>query len=262
MIETPITFRNHGQQLVGMTHTPERESRGPAVLMYHGFTASRIENHFLYVKMARRLTASGYFTMRFDFRGSGESQGRFREITIPDEVDDARVALAWLRSQPAVNPDRVILLGLSMGGAVAATIAGEDSRVAAVVLWSAVADLGGLFHQAATQEPPPPLGLQPDGSFDIGGHLLGPAFLSTIDQIRPLESIKKYQGPVLIIHGTEDPTVPPAHADLFYEAAGPEQGEQHWIQGADHTYSSHVWEEEVFRLTANWLARKVPPGQQ
>ncbi len=255
IVETPVTFTNHGQQLVGMIHAPEGTCPCPAVLFHHGFTGNRIEAHFLFVKMARRLAAAGFLAMRFDFRGSGESAGDFREMTIPGEIDDAKAALAWLRGHPMVDPDRVTLLGLSMGGAVASVVAGEDERIVALVLWSALSDPADVVRRSAegSGSMPSPLGLQPDGGFDIGGHLLGLEFLTTIEQARPLDSLMEFRRPALILHGSADEVIPPSHADRFLETIGEQHATRHWIQGADHTYSAHVWEEEVFQLTADWL---------
>ncbi len=257
MIETPVTFTNHGQQLVGMLHLPDGPGPHPAVLFFHGFTASRIENHFIFVKMARILAASGMAAMRFDFRGSGESQGTFVEMTLPGEVDDARVALAWLRAHPAIDAANISVLGLSMGGAVAAITAAEDAGIRKLVLWSALAAPLELFHASQSgQVLPPPLGPQPDGTFDVGGLLVGPAFLQTLADVQPLESVRGFGRPALVIHGTNDPTVPPQHAERFLQAIGEEHAELHWIEGADHTYSAHVWEQQVLKLTRDWLLGK------
>jgi fermentation-respiration switch protein FrsA (DUF1100 family) len=254
MIETPVTFTNHDQQLVGMLHLPDGPGPHPAVLFYHGFTGDRIENHFIFVKMARRLAAAGMVAMRFDFRGSGESQGEFVDMTLPAEVDDARMALAWLRAHPAVDATNVSILGLSMGGAVAAAIAGEDPDVRKLVLWSALAAPLELFESEAGGQPlPPPLGPQPDGTFDVGGHLIGPAFIQTLGDVQPLALVSDFRRPVLIIHGTNDPTVPPDHARRFLQAIGEAYATLHWIEGADHTYSAHVWEQQVMDLTRDWL---------
>ncbi len=263
MAETPLTFRNHGQQLVGMIHTPEGDKPAPAVLMLHGFTGTRIEPHFLFVKMARRLAAAGYAAMRFDFRGSGESQGNFWEMTVPGEIDDARAALAWLRRHPAVDPDRVALLGLSMGGGVAAAVAGGDPNIAGLILWSAVSDFAGLAKHMRphAEDASGVLGPQPDGCFDLGGLLLGPAFRDTLIQVQPLDSVRRYAGPALIVHGTNDEAVPPDHAERYLQAMGEERALLHWIQGADHVYSAHVWEEEAFEVTLDWLQDHLPPGR-
>jgi len=259
-METAITFQNHGQRLAGMLHAPAKSGCRPALLMLHGFTGNRMESHFLFVKMARRLAAAGYFALRFDFRGSGESEGAFQEMTIPGEIDDARAALAWLRRQPGVDPDRVAVLGLSLGGAVAASVAGEDHRVAALLLWSAAAVLEDIFRRWSAQltSIPSPLGRQADGTLDVGGHLVGADFLATMGSVQPLMSVKRYGGPVFILQGSADQSVPPAHADLFLQAAGAERATRYWIDGADHTYSAHVWEEEVFRLSLAWLQRHLP----
>jgi len=262
MTETPITFRYHDQQLVGMIHTPDRDEPSPAILMLHGFTGNRMEPHFLFVKMARRLAAAGYTAMRFDFRGSGESQGNFWEMTVPGEIDDARAALTGLRRHPAVDPGRVILLGLSMGGAVAASVAGEDPEIAGLILWSAVADFSDVTRsiQPLPDDAPPVLGPLPDGRFDLGGLLLGSAFRETLGQVQPLESVRRYAGPALIIHGTNDEAVSPDHADRYLQAMGEGRAVRHWVQGADHVYSAHVWEEEAFAVTLDWLQDHLPPG--
>ena len=257
-MEKLISFENQGQRLFGMTHSPDIDERAPAVLMCHGFTGDRIESHFIFVKMARCLADAGFFVMRFDFRGSGESEGDFSDMTIPAEIDDARVALAWLRGQPEVDPKRVSLLGLSMGGTVAASLAGEDEDIAGLILWSALAEPSIFVSKnvATAEEILPPLGIQKDGRYDKGGHLIGKAFKETVETVQPLKNIQKYTGDVLILHGTRDETVPPSEAERYAEAVGAEHASLHWIQGADHTYSAHIWEQEVFSLTIDWLSKK------
>ena len=73
MPEILVAFTNHNQQLVGMLHIPDAPGPHPTVIFYHGFTGDRVENHFIFVKMARMLAKAGFVAMRFDFRGSGES---------------------------------------------------------------------------------------------------------------------------------------------------------------------------------------------
>jgi fermentation-respiration switch protein FrsA (DUF1100 family) len=143
-----------------------------------------------------------------------------------------------------------------MGGAIAAVIAGEDAGVRRLTLWSALAAPLELFQNSSASEPlPPPLGLQPDGTFDVGGLRVGPAFVTTLGDVRPLETVQNFRRPALIIHGTNDPTVPPQHAERFLQAIGEDYAELHWIEGADHTYSAHVWEQQVMNLTRDWLSK-------
>src|SRR5207248_8810535 len=141
MMESFVEFPNRaGRRLRGMIHRPleARSRRGtPAVIFLHGLTGDRMESHWIFVKCARALAKAGIASLRFDFYGSGESEGEFREVTLQGEIADARVAIEFFRRQKGINPERIGLLGLSLGGAIAASVAGPG-RVAALVLWSAL----------------------------------------------------------------------------------------------------------------------------
>ena len=72
------------QRLYGMLHSPDTPAPAtgwPSVVVLHGFTGNRIEGHRNFVLLARKLAARGVACLRFDFRGSGESQGDFSEMT-------------------------------------------------------------------------------------------------------------------------------------------------------------------------------------
>src|SRR2546426_5960176 len=65
-----------------MIHRPERARArrgGPGVVLFHGFTGDRMESHWLFVKCSRALALAGIASLRFDFYGSGESEGEFSE---------------------------------------------------------------------------------------------------------------------------------------------------------------------------------------
>ncbi len=251
--ETFYWLEHQGYRMASMLHVPAGKGPHPAVLILHGFTGDKVSNHFLLVKAARALMDAGMVAMRLDFRGSGESEGRFQDVTIPGEIEDALFAFRWLAERPEVDDRRMAVLGLSLGGCVAAHVAGVDPRVKALVLWAAVADPVGLFHELSENTPlSPPLGWQPDGTLDIGGYLVGPAFLTTLPEVKPLAALETYTGPALILHGTQDPTVPPKHAEMYARTLG-DRATLVWVEGADHTFNAHVWEQQVIRTTVEWL---------
>jgi alpha/beta superfamily hydrolase len=70
----------------------------------------------------------------FNFRGVGGSQGSYGDGI--DEQEDVKAAISWLVSQPAVDSNRLGLLGYSFGAAVALPAACADERVKAVALVS------------------------------------------------------------------------------------------------------------------------------
>ena len=68
----------------------------------------------------------GYVTLRFDMRGCGESEGEHGRVICLEQVEDTSNALTFLAKHPAVDPDRIGLIGSSFGGAVAVYTAGVD----------------------------------------------------------------------------------------------------------------------------------------
>jgi len=251
----PVVFENEKQQLFGVLHYPPEARKLPAVLLCHGFTGTKVESHRIFVKLAQLLEEFQLVTLRFDFRGSGDSEGDFSQMTLEGEISDARAALDYLQTLPEVDPNRLGILGLSMGGAVAATLSGRVQRISACALWSAVADFSQtFFSQAASQvieEGKPDL--------DLGGNVVSREFLLQCQKAKPHLELARRRLPLLIVHGTEDKTVPVFHADLFHRAAESSGSpvELHKISGADHTYARRDWEEKVLAISSSWLAKQL-----
>jgi alpha/beta superfamily hydrolase len=80
------------------------------------------------------LAGKSIIAFMFNFRGVGGSQGSYGEGI--GEQEDVAAAISWLISQPAVDGDRVGLLGYSFGAAVALSVACTDARVSALALIS------------------------------------------------------------------------------------------------------------------------------
>jgi len=248
-------FAVEGQRIAATLHIPEA-TPAPGVLMCHGFTGQRIEAHFLFVKAARALCEAGLNVLRFDFRGSGESDGLFEEMSIEGEIADAVAALGALCAEPTVEESRIGVIGLSLGGLVAACLCARDRRAKALVLWSAVADLAGVFRQrgdfADAAE-----ALAREGALELGPHRVGAGFVADVDRLQPLEEIRSYRGPALVVHGSCDESVPPEHADMYMEALPTQDKSKHIVEGADHTFSSVPWEAEAIHVTTEWLSSRL-----
>jgi len=251
-IERSVQFPNpKGRTLRGMLHLPAGALTQPVpgVVLLHGFTGDRMESHWIFVKCARALAQGGIGALRFDFYGSGESDGEFREMTLSGEMGDARAAVTFLQGQPGIDGGRLGLLGLSLGGAVAAAIAaGVDAK--AVVLWSAVAHtarLRQLIKQFTRKIP------GKAGSREFNAHEINPRLEEDILKVDPVRHLARYRGPTLIIHPEKDEHIPVSHAHDFFKAARTETKELAIIAGADHVYTSVPWEREVISRTARWF---------
>lgn len=113
--ERGLAFDCQGQQLIGVACLPAVPGDTGVVVVVGG-PQYRAGSHRLFVRMARRLAAAGYASLRFDCRGMGDSQGAQRGF---DQLgDDIGAAIGALqRELPAVK--RVVLWGLCDGASAA-----------------------------------------------------------------------------------------------------------------------------------------------
>lgn len=251
-MEKLVSFQNHGQQIVGILHRPDLDGTVPGVVLCHGFTGTKSEARWIFVRLARRLASSGIAVLRFDFRGSGDSEGEFRNMTISDEVSDAKAAVTFLSTCDGVDRARIGILGFSLGGCVAACVAGDIPLLKAVVLWAPVSDPDVQFAPLLTEGITFPHEFSP-------GLFLGRAFVDELPRVDPVASLARSSAPVLILHGTNDQAVPAGTSQSFVDARASTgiPSERVLIDGADHLFGSAGTEEQVIDRTASWFARHL-----
>jgi len=258
----PAVFKNQNQELVGILHIPEGLKMGektPGIVMFHGFTGNKTEAHRLFVQVARSLCKSGFTVLRFDFRGSGDSDGEFEDTTLPGEVSDAEAALTFLMRQRSVDRERVGVIGLSMGGRVATILASKDERVKFAILYSAA--LSPLREKFLSQMDKSKLErLNLGEAVEVSnGWYLKKDFFDTIDYVIPFEVMGGIKIPMLIVHGDRDFVVPLEEAEKGYSIIKGlnDKNELYIVEGGDHTFSKKEHTLKVIDKTLNWLKRVV-----
>ena len=257
-VERFVEFNSGANMLRGVIHMPRTRKKVPGVLLLHGFTGQKTGSHFILIKCARALAERGVAAMRFDFAGSGESEGRFQDMSVLTEFEDAKVALSRLARVRGVDRARLGVLGLSLGGCVAAMLL-ADARPRAGVLWAPVADLVPLAEMTA-----PPLARQQlarKGYVEFGAHRVGKRFVDEAGRADPVSAIRRSAADVLVIHGSKDEAVPLAHARAITRSAGERTNgsrtELVVIRGADHTFERVRHEEEVIRRSVEWFLESL-----
>ncbi len=214
----PVTFRSgDGTKLSGWFVPAVGTAKG-TVIHFHG-NAQNMTAHFGFVNW---LPAEGFNVFTFDYRGYGGSAGS------PDRAGiaaDARAAIDYVRSRPDVDKNRLLVLGQSLGGAVALTAVGSGDRqgIRAVVSESAFASYRGIVRDKIGVIPLLSL-LKTPLSYLLIGDSLSP--IDYVDRIAPI--------PLLIIHGSADEVIPPHHAEALMARA--REPKTLWlIPGAGHT---------------------------
>lgn len=132
----PFYFGDSGKQLFGAYHPPASSPRGVAVLLCPPLHGEYIQSHRAMRALARLLAEAGLPVLRFDYYGTGDSAGRSEETSLRQCYDDIATASRELMDTSGVT--RVILVGLRLGGALAAAVATRIDGVRSLVLWDPV----------------------------------------------------------------------------------------------------------------------------
>lgn len=258
--EQPVSFANQGERMWGMLHLPASGGPHSAVLMLHGITGDKTGSHRLFVHMARALAARGIAALRFDMRGSGDSEGEFQDMTLASEASDAQVALEWLIGRPEIDSARIGVLGLSLGAMVESMLAGRNPNlVRGLAYWASAADAGAFTHVAeraseksgASSESLMSTLVQ-NGYVMLWGYPCGLPLIQNFFNEQPLEELKNYHGKALIVHTTGDPTVPISQADVYAEHFG-ERANIVKLEDHTHTFETPPVEKQAIELTVDWF---------
>ncbi|WP_284639718.1 alpha/beta hydrolase family protein [Paenibacillus silviterrae] len=263
-MEHHITIRSGGADLAATLHYPSagvtedqaspNNGRYPVIIIAHGFVGSRVGVDRLFVKAAREFSRAGYMVLRFDYGGCGESTGDYGSGGLDQLIDQTRYVIDYVYDLDCIDPQRIILLGHSLGGAVSILTAARDKRVKTLILWSAVAhpftDIVNITSREVYDE-----AIQ-HGSADYLGYQFTPDFFESLSKHQPLEQTRKCSGDVLLVHGTSDETIPVDYCFLYQKLFWMRsQGtcDKEIIFQANHTYSTARAKEELFRTTKDWL---------
>lgn len=144
---TEAHFTSDGTECAARVYRPAtHDVDAPVVVLAHGFGGVRALRLDAY---AEQLVAAGYVAMAFDYRGFGDSAGEPRQLLdVRMQLADWRAALAFARTLPGVDPERVVAWGTSFAGGHVITLAGAGEPLAAII--AQVPHVSGLAAVRAT----------------------------------------------------------------------------------------------------------------
>jgi len=258
-----IVFEADGLDLAGLLHLPDGDTRGlPGIVLTGPFTGVKEQVVGTY---ARRMAEAGFAALAFDHRGFGESGGRRQHEDSAGKLADLRAAVGWLGRHPAVDADRLGLLGVCLGGGYAVKAAAFDPRTRAVAgvaggynSPAAFARSMGIdeyrsvlarFIDAGDSRMP---AVSADGSAAMGGrepweyygtersaspHWVNEVSAASLYSLLTLDVLSSAEllgrTPLLLVHGTTDDYCSPAGAQALYDrATGPKSLK--WIETTNH----------------------------
>lgn len=229
--------------IAGVLHRA-RNGKGACVITCHGLSSNKDSKK--YTGLAERCVAKGLDLLRFDFRGLGESTGRFEESMVTRRIEDLGHVMDFVDKDLGFR--RLALFGSSLGGYVILLKAGPDTRVRALVCLATPYSMGQLVEKRMEKG-----GVH--GTDDIG---LGREFLQDLrsNDAFMLEELGGIGAPTLVVHGDRDETVPVDHAHYIFKRLRCEKRAE-VVKGGDHVFSDPEHLDHVLSISTDWLVEHL-----
>jgi pimeloyl-ACP methyl ester carboxylesterase len=144
--EDPFFFALGEDRLFAFLHHPADASDN-AIVFCHALAEEKLWSHRIYVNFSRAMATAGFYALRFDMRGEGDSDVSFAQSTVESRVADTLRAVEVLHER---IPDlkRVTLIGHRFGGSIACRAALEaGDKIQALVVWDPILDGRDYFMQ-------------------------------------------------------------------------------------------------------------------
>jgi pimeloyl-ACP methyl ester carboxylesterase len=220
-----VLVQADGAMLRGWYFPGARPPSGATVVYLHGSADNRASGLWI----AERMVRAGHDVLAYDSRAHGESSGDACTYGYREKRDLSRAL-------DALGVSRAILVGGSLGAAVALQAAAEDPRILAVVAAATFSDLETVARErapwfASEGQIREALAIaERQGEFEVA------AVSATL-------AARRVRVPVLLVHGADDAETPPAHSERVFAAlAGPKQ--LRIVEGAGHSDAlGRVWPE-------------------
>ena len=262
-----VTFADGQVQTPALFLKPAR-TNGEAVCWVHGTGDGK--THYKWV-LLRAFAQRGIAMLTFDLPGHGDHPGVF---SLPEALTAVPAALAYLRRRPDIDPERIGLLGVSLGGALAVrTLAdgrGEKWHPRAMCLletpcslfldrWLYVREALGVASLQLLEVFRDCTVVNLWRRYSARAHLAVPIEW-IIDDLAPAHHIAHIPSlPMLIVNGSRDPVAPPAHGRrLFERAACPKTWKV--IRGGSHL--SLIFMSKTAELVGDWFATQLNSAER
>lgn len=250
------------ERIAASLHVPppgRSASAAPVVVCAHGLTGTRVGSCCRSVTLARRLVEMNVACLRFDFRGCGESEGLFQDVTPSRLVEDLQAAVRSLDRAPGCDPTRIAIVASSYGAYTTALSVETLSAVRAFVFWAPVAYPKKLVDRDMT--PPAWQFIRKHGWIEHFGQRMGKEFVEGISDVDAPARLASIPRPLLVMHGAGDKHVPIEHGRAYVEAMKSLDGNSRLIEleTEDHGMRSVPMNDRLVEESAEWCRRFLHP---
>lgn len=213
-----IKITNDGGENIAAQFAKPTDSSSEArdkllIIMVHGFPGHKNGHDALYSQLQTQLTAKGFHSINFDFRGCGESDGAHEDFEFKVARADLESVVNWAKK---LGYERFMVVAEGLGAPLALKYLSKDS-IAFVLLWPML-DLQHIAQSIFE-------GDKTDPEWDKAGykivhdHKISMKFINELKAIHLDETLKTLGKPLLVMHGAQDSISPIEQVEMLREAA-------------------------------------------
>jgi dienelactone hydrolase len=236
---------------------PARGVTGPApvVIFYNGFDVTK---ELLYCIIREEFADRGIVCLVIDAPGTGEPLRLRGVASRPDYEVPTKAIVDYLETRSDIDPARIGLLGISLGGYYAPRGAAFEPSIKACAAWGGVWDYGELWQHrwdTRSKTTPVPFWQLP---WVMGTGTMEQA-LERARAFTLAEALPHLTQPFLIVHGADDSMIPLSHAERAIGAAGSRDKQLVVFDGVDGgaEHCSMDDSDPARQLIADWIAERL-----
>jgi len=213
------------------------------VIFLHGFTGNKNEANFSFSRQAKLFDKNNIDSIRFDYYGSGDSDGQFEDMDFDDLIIQGNKIIDYVKS---LDYEEIYLEGMSMGGALAIKLA--NPTIAKLILISPAINMleltTNIFNNSL---------ILPNSNADLKSLELSKKFFESVKNVDLFENVTQLVIPTIIIQGTKDEAVPYENALIVNKKIT--NSKLVTVNGCDHLYSSAKYMNILFTSILEFIKK-------
>ncbi len=239
-----------GNTLRGTLYLPKTEGRHPVIITSHELGSD--SHRAWWLNYSKHWASEGYVVVGFDFAGGGKesrSDGKTTDMSVLTEASDMEQILDGVRKMDFVDKSRIILAGGSQGGGVATIVAARHPQeIKALLLLYPAFYMPDNLH-ALYPDP----NNSPESDTRNGMITIGRRYITDMYDYDYFDDMRKYGGPVLIVHGDKDRVAPLSYSQRAVETFP--NAKLYILKGAGHVFIKEEQQKEFLEQADVFLSQ-------
>ncbi len=246
-----LFFKDSKGNKVSAILSEPADDKKTIIILCHGFTSNK--NRTTYLRLEENLNKYNIDTLRFDFYGHGESDGKFEDITTSKAADDVLSAIKFVKEK---GYEKIGLFGASFGGMASLVAASLSKEIYILALKCPVSDILAKIIADISKSS---LEEWKNRGYIYYTNPIGKkfklnySFYEDAKNINGKEIAEKIKIPTLIVHGDADITVPVAQSIKTSKLI--EDCKLEIIKGADHPFSKKKDFNKMLKLIIDFIVK-------